>query len=227
MKRLVWRSLGLVSYGAGLEIQDRVAAERAVEARPDTLLLLEHPPTITLGRRAVDGDILWSRADLGRLGITVARVGRGGQATYHGPGQLVGYPIVRLGGGGRGVRQFVDGIEAALIRAAGDFGVRAERRSGHPGVWVSGRKLASIGVEVRRGVSRHGFALNVDTDLSPFQTIVPCGVPGLALTDLSRASGSRVSLNAAIAAVLRAWQGPFGMIEEESLDGEAAAIEGH
>ena len=223
VKRCVWHSLGRVRYDTGLEIQDRVAAERIAETRPDTLLLVEHPPTITLGRRAVAEDVLWSPGDLVRHGISVARVGRGGQATYHGPGQLVGYPITRLSSGGRGVRNFVAGIEAVLIGAAGEFGVRAVQRSGHPGVWAGERKLASIGIEVRRGVSRHGFALNVDMDLSPFQAIVPCGTPGLVLTDLSRAAGGTITMEGASAAVLRAWRRVFGMIEEAEMSIEVSA----
>jgi lipoyl(octanoyl) transferase len=221
VKGFAWCALGLVDYETALRIQERVAAERAREERPDTLLLLEHPPTITLGRRAVGADVLWSPHDLAQRGICISSVRRGGRATYHGPGQLVGYPITRLPRGGRGVRRFVRGIEAALIRAAADLGVRAACRTGHPGVWVGERKLASIGIEVRRGISRHGFALNVDMDLSPFQAIVPCGEPGLELTDLARAAGSTISLTAATAAVVRAWRSECETIEEESPDAQA------
>lgn len=224
MKRAVWRFLGCVPYEAGRGLQERIAAERVADARGDTLLLLEHPPTVTLGRRSDESDLVWSPADLARAGIALARAGRGGRATYHGPGQIVGYPIVRLSHGGRGVRAFVGGIEAVLIVTADSFGVRAERRAGHPGVWVGGRKLASIGIEVRRGVSRHGFALNVDVDLGPFAAIVPCGEPGLAMTDLSRACGAQVAREAAIGALLRAWARVFGALEEEPADGIEAFV---
>lgn len=215
----VWHALGRVSYRTGLRIQERVAEERGRECRPDTLLLLEHPPTITLGRRSLESDLLRSREELLGAGIGIERVGRGGRATYHGPGQILGYPIVRLSHGGRGVREFVGAMENMLIEVIGCFGVHAERRAGHPGAWVGPRKLASIGIEVRRGISRHGFALNVDMDLAPFRAIVPCGMPALELGDLSRAAGRRIPLASVAEAVVRAWQARFGEMEEETLDG--------
>jgi lipoate-protein ligase B len=211
----VWHALGQVSYPEALAIQERVATERERDLRPDTLLLLEHPPTITLGRRASQADVLWNTCDLARAGVAIERVRRGGQATYHGPGQLVGYPIVRLSAAGRGVRRFVETLEALLVDAIGRFGVGAERLAGHPGAWIDGRKIASIGIEVRHGVSRHGFALNVDMDLSPFRAIVPCGMPGLELTDLARAARVPVDVPTATAAVVAAWRARFGAIEEE------------
>jgi len=220
MGRGTAHALGVVEYPTALTLQQRLADERAAELRGDTLLLLEHPPTITLGRRATDADVLWDAGRLERTGIALARVGRGGRATYHGPGQLVGYPIVRLG---RGVRRFVGDLESLLIEVAACFGVEADRRAGHPGVWIGDRKLASIGIEVRRGVTRHGFALNVDVDLEPFRAIVPCGLPGLELTDLTRETGRPVSVAAATDAVLEAWRSRFGGIEQERLDGFEAA----
>ena len=218
-----WHALGVVEYRIALAAQERIAAERERGARGDTLLLLEHPPTITLGRRASAADVLWDPSRLESAGIGVERVGRGGRATYHGPGQLVGYPIVRLGRGGRGVRRFVADLEALLLEVSRGFGVRAAIRPGHPGLWVGERKLASIGVEVRGGVSRHGFALNVDVDLRPFEAIVPCGMPGLALTDLSRELGERVTVAAVSEAVVRGWRSRFGATEQETLDGCEAA----
>jgi len=223
MNRGAWHALGVVEYTAALAIQQRVAAEREACLRPDTLLLLEHPPTITLGRRAGDADVLWDASRLGRAGIAVERVGRGGRATYHGPGQLVGYPIVLLEHGGRAVRRFVAELEELLLEVSEQFGVRAAVRPAHPGIWVGDKKLASIGIEVRRGVSRHGFALNTDVDLEPFAAIVPCGMPGLELTDLSRETGTTVSVATAADAVLRAWRSRFGEMEEENLDGFEAA----
>ena len=199
-------------YAVALSIQEGLAAERARDERPDTLLLLEHPPTVTLGRRAGEEDLRWSVQELGRRGIAVERVARGGGATYHGPGQLVGYPIVRVG---RRVRAWVAALEDVLADTAAAFGVRAERREGAPGLWAGEAKLASIGLEIRCGVSRHGFALNVDLDVEPFAGIVPCGMPGLRITDLSRESGRRVAIDEAAAACLRAWAARFGTIEEE------------
>jgi lipoate-protein ligase B len=219
MSRGRWHALGVVEYRAALEIQERIANERAEGRRSDTLLLLEHPPTITLGRRATDGDVLWDVQRLARSGIAVERVGRGGRATYHGPGQLVGYPIVLLEHRGRAVRRFVAELEGLLLEISEQFGVRADIRRGHPGIWVGEKKLASIGIEVRRGVSRHGFALNVDVDLTPFAAIVPCGVPGLELTDLSRERGRALSVTAVADAVVCAWRSRFGELEEENLDG--------
>jgi lipoate-protein ligase B len=219
----VWHALGSVPYRTGLAIQERIGAERSRGLRPDTLLLLEHPPTVTLGRRAGAEDVLWDPDRLARAGIAVERAGRGGRATYHGPGQLIGYPIVRLSSHGRGVRRFVAGLEALLLDVARLFEVMATRRSGHPGIWVGDRKLASIGIEVRRGVSRHGFALNVDVDPRAFEAIVPCGMPGLEVTDLTREARSRISIEMAARAVLAVWTLRFGKIEEETLDGLDAA----
>jgi lipoate-protein ligase B len=215
----VWKALGQIPYSAGLEIQERIAEERRADLRPDTLLLLEHPPTITLGRRGSAADILWDEERLTSAGIAVERVGRGGLATYHGPGQLVGYPITKIRSGGRGVREFVAAIEETLGEVVRSFGLIAERRLGHPGVWVGPSKIASIGIEVRRGVSRHGFALNVDMDLAPFQGIVPCGTPALDLTDLSRATGERIRLAEAERAVVGAWSRRFGGLDEEASNG--------
>jgi lipoyl(octanoyl) transferase len=150
-------------------------------------------------------------------------VGRGGRATFHGPGQLIGYSIARLSSQGRGVRRFVSGIEALLLDVARVFEVTASRRPGHPGIWVADRKLASIGIEVRRGVSRHGFALHVDVDPRPFAAIVPCGMPRLEVTDLTREAHARISIEMAARAVLAAWRLQFGEIEEEAPDGLDAA----
>jgi lipoate-protein ligase B len=215
MKSSIWYALGLVSYRSGLAIQNRVVDERARGVRPDTLLLLEHPPTITLGRRATSAEVLWDAGRLGRSGIGVECVGRGGGATLHVPGQLVGYPIVRLARDGRAVRAFVSRLEALLLDVARSFGVKADHRRGYPGVWVEERKLASIGIQVRRGISRHGFALNVDVDLASFQAIVPCGMPGLEMTDLSREAGAAIRVAEVIDVVARAWEARFGTREEK------------
>jgi lipoate-protein ligase B len=214
----IWHDLGRLAYPEALAVQHRIADERARGLRPDTLLLLEHPATVTLGRRAADRDVVWSGARLAQSQIAVERVGRGGGATYHGPGQLVGYPIVAISHHGRGVRQFVDDLESVLVEATRNRGVAAERRPGRPGVFVAGRKLASIGIEVRRGVSRHGFAWNVDIDLRPFEAIVPCCDPDLRMTDLSREAATRITIAEAREALLGAWQSRFGKFEEETLD---------
>jgi lipoyl(octanoyl) transferase len=197
--------LGPVPYREALALQENVAQEVGRGERPDTLLLLEHPPTITLGRRASADDLLEDEAAIVGRGIEVHRIGRGGGATVHGPGQLVGYPIVRLAGGGRRVRRFVGALEAMLARAVASFGVAAEPRPGTAGLWAGPAKIAAIGIEVRRGVTRHGFALNVDMDLAPYASIVPCRSPGLVVGDLCRVAGRPIAMAEATAAVAEAW----------------------
>ena len=176
------RRLGLTAYGAAWDLQRALA--RDVTPERGFLLLLEHPPVFTLGRNGDPANVL----DPG--GIPVVRVDRGGDVTYHGPGQLVGYPIVdvrRLG-----VRRFVEGMEGSILDLLRDLGVPAERRPGCVGVWASRGKIASLGVRVSRGVSTHGFALNVSNDLEPFRRIHPCGQPGCAVSSVSLELGREV-----------------------------------
>ena len=218
MRGAIWHRLGRVSYREALAIQERIADERVRELRPDTILVLEHPPTVTLGRRAAVGDVLWTAERLAADGIVAEPAARGGGATYHGPGQLVGYPIVRVSHHGRGVRRFVGDLESVLVEASRRLGVAADRRPEKPGVWVGERKLASIGVEIRRGVSRHGFAWNVDMDLRPFTAIVPCRDPGLSMTDLSREARTKITMAEATEALRRTWERRFGRLAEETSD---------
>src|SRR5947209_14745661 len=173
-------NLGRVPYADGVAIQDRLREARQADALPDVLLLLEHDPVYTKGRRSERADLPmgedWYRAQ----GIEVADTNRGGRVTYHGPGQLVGYPIVRASD----VIEYVRTMERAVIAALRDEGVTAEIRQGLTGVWVGDRKVGSIGVHVSRGVTMHGFAVNVDCDLQPFEWIVPCGIEGVRMTSL-------------------------------------------
>jgi lipoyl(octanoyl) transferase len=177
--------LGRVPYREGVELQERLREQVIAGELGETLLLLEHPPVYTLGRRSEGGDLPlgeeWCRAQ----GIDVVRTERGGKLTYHGPGQLVGYPIVRVAD----VRAYVATMEDAIVSALGDVGVPARGRSGegpqYTGVWVGERKIASIGVHLSRGVSMHGFAINVDNDLAPFSWVVACGLPDVAMTSLA------------------------------------------
>jgi lipoyl(octanoyl) transferase len=162
---------------------------RAEELVGDILLLLEHPPVITLGRHADPGHVLLSPQMLARKGLEVWRVERGGGVTYHGPGQLVGYVILGLRAMGIGVRRFVWALEEALLRTIGGCGVRAQRQEGALGVWAGPAKLAAIGIRVRRGIAYHGFALNVAPDMEPFQFIVPCGQDGGQVTSLAQLLG--------------------------------------
>lgn len=192
------RRLGVVGYGAALDLQRRLVAERQRDLVADQLLLLEHPPVITLGARADAGNVLASPAALRRRGVEVHDARRGGDVTYHGPGQLVGYPIVLLKPDRCDVRRYVRDLEEVLIRAAADFGVRAARAPGLTGVWVGDDKLAAIGVRLSRWVTSHGFALNVTTDLDDFALIRPCGLVDRGVTSLRRLVGGEVS-DAAVA----------------------------
>ncbi|MGC8798234.1 MAG: lipoyl(octanoyl) transferase LipB [candidate division WOR-3 bacterium] len=169
-------SLGTVDYQVGLGLQERLWAARVRDEIGDSLLLLEHPPVLTLGRRGERRNLLVSEDELARLGIKVYQVERGGDITYHGPGQLIGYPIFRLKNGLLGVRQFVENVEQALIIALSQFGIKAGIRQKMIGVWAGEHKIASIGIAVRNGVTLHGFALNFGPDLSGFQLINPCGL---------------------------------------------------
>ena len=180
------RHLGLVPYGEALELQRRLADERLKGSIPDTLLLLEHPPVMTLGRSWKQSSLPIDPDALRRRGIEVFDIERGGDVTYHGPGQLVGYPIIDLQHHKPDLHWYLRQLEGMLIGALGALGIGAERREGYTGVWTQGRKIASIGVHVRQWVTWHGFALNVTTDLSPFSLIVPCGIPDVVMTSVAR-----------------------------------------
>ncbi len=187
--------LGVVEYGEALALQERVRAARQEDELPDVLLTLEHPPVYTRGRRSRTDELPmgeeWYRAQ----GIDVVQTDRGGLVTYHGPGQLVGYPIVRVDD----VVGYVHSLENALVRALVDEGVvsaRSRPREGHryTGVWVEERKIASVGIHLSRGVTTHGFAVNVENDLQPFSWIVPCGLDGVQMTSLLRETGRTPSV---------------------------------
>ena len=173
-------SIGQVPYLEGVELQTRLRERRQAEEIPDALLLLEHPPVYTKGRRTERADLPmgddWYRAQ----GIEVHDTSRGGRVTYHGPGQLVGYPIMAIGD----VIAYLRTMERGIIQALADEGVHAEVREGLTGVWVGERKIGSIGLHVSRGVSMHGFAVNVDNDLQPFEWVVACGIEGVRMTSL-------------------------------------------
>jgi lipoyl(octanoyl) transferase len=182
-------NLGLVEYREALALQHRFAAARGADAIPDTLLLLEHPLCYTRGRRTPDGELPLGEAWYRERGIDIIDVDRGGKVTHHAPGQLVGYPIMRVDS----ALEHVQTIERALVAALADEGVEARGRSddgpAFTGVWVGDDKIASIGVHVSRGVTTHGFAINVDNDLEPWSWIVPCGLTGVRTTSLAAVSG--------------------------------------
>jgi lipoyl(octanoyl) transferase len=183
--------LGLVPYDEAVALQEALRERRQAGDVPDLLLVLEHPPVYTRGRRSEPGDLPMGEDWYRRQGIAVAASDRGGRVTYHGPGQLVAYPIASIDS----VRAFVTAMERAMIAALADEGVAAEARP-HPftGVWAGERKIGSIGVHVSRGVTTHGLAVNVDNDLQPFEWIVPCGIDHVAMTSVSRETGRATSL---------------------------------
>lgn len=176
MRNCVLRELGRMDYGAALELQRELVAQRKQGLIDDQLLLLEHSHVITMGRNGHMDHLLANDYVLDRAGIGFFPTDRGGDVTYHGPGQLVGYPILSLSEWKRDVRAYVRGVEQVLIDTLGEYGISAGRIDGLTGVWVDGSKVAAIGVHISRWVTSHGFALNVDTDLTYFQYIVPCGL---------------------------------------------------
>ena len=210
MKELLVVDLGLVEYGAAWELQRRVVAARKAGGVPDVLLLCEHPHVITLGRNGKRENLLASDRVLDEMGVSFFETNRGGDITYHGPGQLVGYPILNLSEIRRDVGWYVRSLEEAMIRASAELGVSGGRVAGRTGVWVIGRsevkevkeieevkdeeKLAAIGVHLSRWVTSHGFAYNVSTDLRYFDLIVPCGITGKRATSLEKLLGRRAEI---------------------------------
>lgn len=185
------RWLGRVTYSDALALQEELVARKASDpSAADELLLLEHEPVYTIGRTPDQSSL----RDPAALPHPVVQTNRGGQATYHGPGQLVGYPILDLRVRGQDLHRYLRSLEDTLIALLGDYGVGAGRSEGQTGVWVGPRKIASIGVGVRRWVSMHGFALNVCGDLAPFTAITPCGIVGVEMTSVSRECGCEVSV---------------------------------
>lgn len=186
------RRLGLVPYDESLLLQRRLVAERSAGTAPDTLLILQHPPTITLGVRADPAHVLVAPEELARRGVALVRTDRGGDATYHAPGQIVGYPILKLSQHGADLGRYVRLLEEAVIRTLADYAITGERVPGLTGVWVGGgrAKICAIGVRLSAaGVTSHGFALNVRTDLAGFAQIVPCGIGDRAVTSLAALLG--------------------------------------
>lgn len=196
------RWLGRIAFADALALQNELVAQRgAAEGLGDVLLLLEHEPVYTIGRTPDQSSL----RDASHLPYPVVEINRGGQATYHGPGQLVGYPILDLKKRGQDLHRYLRDLEEVLIEALAQYGVAACRREGLTGVWVGARKIASIGVGVRHWVSMHGFALNVCGDLTPFSEITPCGIAGVEMTNLERETGQSFEVRAVadrVAAVL-------------------------
>ncbi len=203
------RRLGRVTYAEGLALQERLVCLRQAQSAPDTLLLLEHEPVFTLGRNARAENVLFPADELRARGFDVFEVGRGGDVTYHGPGQVVGYPIVDLSPDRRDVHRYVRDLEDVLIRTCADYGVAAERVAGRTGCWVGREKIGAIGVRIARWVTSHGFAFNVANDLAPFGLIVPCGIRDASVTSLARLLGRPVGTDEVMDRLQRHFEAVF------------------
>jgi lipoate-protein ligase B len=232
MAELTYLDIGREAYEPTLRLQERLV--QRVKAAPEErayLVLVEHfPAVITLGRSTRGAPLVASRALLRAEGIEVHESSRGGDVTYHGPGQVVGYPILRLDLHGRDVHRYLRDLEEVLIRLLAQFGVEGRRAAGLTGVWVGGEKVAAIGVAVTRWVSYHGFALNVSTNLGHFDLIVPCGIRGCGVTSLERLLGRKVSVAEVQAPLVECMVGVFGFdgaradsVSEESPEKETGA----
>ncbi|HEX6039853.1 lipoyl(octanoyl) transferase LipB [Longimicrobium sp.] len=211
------RRLGTISYADALELQAEMVKQRRADEIPDTLLLLEHPHVITLGSGSHDENVLVSPEERAARGIELFPTGRGGDVTYHGPGQLVGYPIFDLKPDRQDLHRYLRDIEQALIGVLADFGIQGSRKDGLTGVWAGDNKLAAIGIRVSSGwITSHGFALNVTTDLSYFGTIIPCGIRDHGVGSLSTELGRTVTMAEAEASAIRWFERIF----------DRAAVEG-
>jgi lipoyl(octanoyl) transferase len=204
-----WAWLGKVGYAATLALQEKIRDAILAGRGPETLLLLEHEPVITLGRHGNSANILTTQDQLGRLGVQVTRTTRGGDVTYHGPGQLVGYPVFRLRAGG--VRAHMVRMGAAIQSVLADLGIEAVWRAAQPGLWVGNDKICAVGVHVRRRVAMHGFALNVNNDLDGFEHIVPCGIANAGVTSIAKLGVSSPTLAALAERVAFAFERSFAL----------------
>jgi len=216
MRKCCLRDLGRIGYGSALELQQELVAGRKQGLIPDQLLLLEHPHVITMGRNGHMENLLADEELLGRAGIGFFPTDRGGDVTYHGPGQLVGFPILDLREWKRDVGAYVRAVEQVIIDTLQDFGITGGRIAGMTGVWVDGRKIAAIGIHISRWVTSHGFALNVGTDLTYFQYIVPCGLTKPVT------SMARLGVHATLEEVSLSLAGHFGRIFDCEMAGGAA-----
>ena len=207
MRTCEFHDLGLMPYSEAWEIQHSLSGRRKLGEIPDQLLIVEHPPVITMGTNGHDENLLTSPEQLAALGIHFERINRGGDVTFHGPGQIVGYPILDLREWKRDVGAYLRALEQLLIDALADSGLVAGRWPGKTGVWIGDRKVAAMGVHLSRWVTTHGFALNFDTDLNYFRHIVPCGL-ALPVTSM-RAEGSRASKPEVVAALTRRFAEQF------------------
>jgi len=210
--------LGLIAYSEAYHLQRQLLWQRVNDEIADTLLLLEHPPTITIGKSGKLENVLASQAQLAEAGVSLFFVDRGGDVTYHGPGQLVAYPIIDLRHRGRDVHQYVRDLEEVIIRLLNDFSINACRDRKHTGVWVGGKEIAAIGLRVSKWVSMHGFALNVNTDLEQFSLINPCGFHDKKATSISALLSQDVSMDAVTEKLLARFPEVFDSQMEQGSD---------
>ena len=214
MRQLEVRRLGLIDYDEALTLQRDLVEERRADNVPDLLLLLEHPPVITLGVRSeiARANVVATDDRLGDLGIAVHETGRGGVVTYHGPGQVVGYPILDLRPDRCDVHKYVRDLEEVMIRTCADYGVSANRISGLTGAWVGAEKIGAIGIRISRWITSHGFAFNVSTNLDHFKLIVPCGISDRGVTSLEKAIGRSIPLPQVEEALVRRFAEVFDRV---------------
>ena len=218
--------LGLIDYQKAYQLQTRLLEERLAGKVPDTLLLLEHKPVITLGKSGKLKNILASPEELARQGVSLVFIDRGGDATYHGPGQLVGYPIIDLRERGKDAHVYLRSLEEVLIRTIRDFGIESGRDPSHAGVWVDNQEIAAIGLSLRKWITMHGFALNVNTDLTHFTLINPCGFTNRRATSIAALTGREVSLEKARESLLRHFTDVFQVDIETGKDLYRSVSEG-
>jgi lipoyl(octanoyl) transferase len=220
------RRLGLVPYAAALTLQEQLVAARRAGDIPDTLLLLQHPHVITLGSSSDGSHVLLDESERRLMGIELFETGRGGDVTYHGPGQLVGYPILDLKPDRKDLHRYMRDLETALIRLLASYGIGAGRKAGLTGVWAGDEKVAAIGVRVSSGwITSHGFALNVSTDLSFFGSIVPCGIRRHGVTSMERLLGREVELAGVESRAAQAVAAVFGRTVVGAAGGTADGAE--
>ena len=219
MRILEVRRLGVVPYAEALAMQRALVEERRADTVPDLLLLLQHPPVITLGVKGDGGrsHVVADSDRLAELGVTVEETGRGGDVTYHGPGQIVGYPILDLKPDRCDVHRYVRDVEEVMIRVCADYGLQAGRIEGLTGTWIGAEKIGAIGIRISRWITSHGFAFNVSTDLEHFGLIVPCGIADHGVTSIEKATGRRVALPQVEDAIVR----HFGEVFDREVRGGA------
>jgi len=219
--------LGVIPYEPALKLQQRLVQTRAEGKVPDVLLLLQHPPVFTIGRFRGTEDIVVPRETLRQKGIDVFHTNRGGSITYHGPGQLVGYPILNLKENGLGVREYIWKLEEVIIKLLLTLGIQGHRVTNYPGVWVDEGEICSIGIHVSHHITMHGFALNVNTNLGHFEYINPCGIKGKVMTSVSKILGYPLEAEAIIEALLDSFSATFGLKREQGANKWLAMLDAH